>query len=88
VSITARIFEGQAETHGLLTVEQAAVRYQSNTKALYEFIRRRPWLPVTRLGRSIFIDPKTFEAAVTKRANEDRDRRERERNRRYFRRAS
>jgi hypothetical protein len=72
----------------LLTMEQAAARYHKTLSAMYEFLRRRPWLPVTRIGRLILIDPATFEEAMNKRAEIDRDRRERERNRRYFRRAS
>lgn len=50
---------------GRLTVDQAAAFYQTTESALYEFIRRRPWLPgIVRLGRSIRIDVPRFEAGL------------------------
>jgi hypothetical protein len=48
-----------------LTVDETAAILQKHPKALYEFIRRRPWLPgVLRLGRSIRIDLPKFEAGL------------------------
>lgn len=54
---------------GLLTIPQAAERYQRKEATLREFIRRRSWLleegkGVLRFGRSFLIDPVKFEASL------------------------